>query len=276
MTIVVGFDGFIGSALTAGLLERGHRVLGVRRSGCYRVKPGGENVLLGVEEMHDQLSSERQTVVFCAGKGMPYLDEGEAEIRDEEFDLAKYWLELSRRYGCRFIYLSTIAVESDEDSLYLSLKRRVEALIEEYAIESTVYRLCSVFGPNQKVRLLFDLLSKISTTEGTITMRGAGTEKRSWIFLPALVGVLCNVVSHTNEHQHSFTGAVAVYGRTCTVRSFCEAVMAISAPNRRLEFSEADRIGATDLSFLSSSRPSLSAVMPPLNDCLKACIESEG
>ena len=275
MIAVIGFNGFIGSALTLSLLDRGHKVLGVSRSGSYSLKRSGEETLLNTEEMYEQLSNDVQFVIFCAGKGVPFLDKCEAEIRHGELALAKYWLGLSERYGCRFIYLSTIAVESGEQSLYVNLKREVEALIKEYTVESIVLRLCSVFGQNQNVRLLFDLLSKISETEGTITMRGSGTEKRSWIFLPALAEFICDVVSQINKYSNIHKGVVAVYGRTYSVRSFCEAVIAIRAPNRLLEFSQTDHIGAKDLSFMSSSRASLSVIMEPLNDCLKSCIKNE-
>ena len=69
-------------------------------------------------------------------------------------------------------------------SPYGQHKLMMEQMCRSYAvtfgIRSTVARLFSVYGPNLRKQLLWDLCSRLHSGERTLVLGGTGAEMRDW------------------------------------------------------------------------------------------------
>jgi len=116
------------------------------------------------------------------------------------------WIRLSRR-SIGFVFVSSAAVYgtshssniSEDDpsvpfSPYGSHKLIAEELCRSfgrnYGISSCVIRPFSVFGPNLRKQLIFDLCGRLSKEESVLTLDGTGAEQRDWIHISDLVRLI--------------------------------------------------------------------------------------
>lgn len=174
--IVTGGAGFIGSHLAARLCAEGHRVTVVDNlsTGFRSNVPEGAafiEVDLGDPAQIAKLDGLRADAVFhLAGQSS-----GEASFDDPLYDLRSHvlssflMLEWCRRTGCRrFIYSSSMSAYGDPETLpvsedaplrprtyYGAGKVSAEAYIrlaQQSGIDTTIFRLFSVYGPGQDLR----------------------------------------------------------------------------------------------------------------------------
>ena len=97
-----------------------------------------------------------------------------------------YILEACRAFNIkRFIYSSTIYVYTAHGSFYRSTKQACELLIDnyrqEYGLDFTVLRYGSLYGKRANHFNFIHNSIKQALTEGKITRKGNGTEKRAYI-----------------------------------------------------------------------------------------------
>jgi len=209
MTIwITGANGFIGRHLARALADAGHSVHGIGHGAMedpdkYRL---GLKVCLNGEIDATNLNAlavrtgSPSTVFHLAGGSsvglsisQPYEDFFRTVVSTARL---LEWLRGSAP-ECRLISISSAAVYGashkgaiSEDGSTLPMspygqhKLMMEQLCRSYAItfglRSTVTRLFSVYGPNLRKQLLWDLCSRLYSDEQTLVLGGTGAEIRDW------------------------------------------------------------------------------------------------
>ena len=173
--IVTGGAGFIGSHIAKRLLDIGYKVtiLDNLSTGKKKNIPKGAdfiNIDLGEKELYGLLKGIKSDAVFhLAGQSS-----GEASFKDPFYDFKSHvistflLLEWCRKNGCRrFVYASSMSVYGDPKRLpvdenqphipktfYGAAKSAAESYVKMYqtlGIDTTVFRLFSVYGPGQNL-----------------------------------------------------------------------------------------------------------------------------
>ena len=209
MTVwITGANGFIGRHLARALADAGYSVHGVGHGALEEMdkKRLGLQLWLNGEIDATNLSSLAvrsglpSTVFHLAGGSSVGLSISQPH---EDFfrtvvSTARLleWLRGSAP-ECRLIGVSSAAVYGAdhsgpifEDALTLPMspygqhKLMMEQLCRSYAttfgLRSTITRLFSVYGPNLRKQLLWDLCARLHRGERTLVLGGTGTEIRDW------------------------------------------------------------------------------------------------
>jgi UDP-glucose 4-epimerase len=219
---VTGAKGFVGGYLARELANSGHEVHGIghgsledpdkRRLGL-QVWLNGEIDATNLNALAVR-SGLPTTVYHLAGGSSVGLSISQAY---EDFfrtvvSTARLleWLRTSAP-ECRLISVSSAAVYGEshkgpiaEDGLTLPMspygqhKLMMEQLCRSYAVtfglRSTVVRLFSVYGPNLRKQLLWDLCSRLNGGEQTLILGGTGRERRDWTDVRDVARLLVKLV----------------------------------------------------------------------------------
>lgn len=205
---VTGANGFIGRHLVRELNDRGNRVHGIGHGAIEEV----ERRRNGLEHWLNGEIDAANLNALAARSGLPstifHLAGGSSvglSISQPFEDFSRTvastarlleWLRGSAR-DCRLIVASSAAVYGaghegaiaiDAATLPMSPygqhKLMMEQLCRSYAItfgvRSTVARLFSVYGPNLRKQLLWDICSRLQAGERNLVLGGTGAEMRDW------------------------------------------------------------------------------------------------
>jgi UDP-glucose 4-epimerase len=205
---ITGANGFIGRHLARALADAGHSVHGVGHGALEEIEKNRLGLQLWLNGEIDATNLDAlarrsglpTTVYHLAGGSsvglsisQPYEDFFRTVVSTARL---LEWLRGSAP-ECRLISVSSAAVYGanyqgpiSEDALTLPMspyghhKLMMEQLCRSYAItynlRITVTRLFSVYGPNLRKQLLWDLCSRLSSGEQTIVLGGTGAEIRDW------------------------------------------------------------------------------------------------
>lgn len=205
---ITGANGFIGRHLARALADAGHCVYGVGHGALEeneRNRLGLELWLNGEIDASNlnglaARSGVPSTVFHLAGGSsvglsisQPYEDFFRTVVSTARL---LEWLRGSAP-ECRLISVSSAAVYGaehqgpiSEDALTLPMapygehKLMMEQLCRSYAttfgLHGTVTRLFSVYGPNLRKQLLWDLCSRLLNGDRTLVLAGTGAEMRDW------------------------------------------------------------------------------------------------
>jgi UDP-glucose 4-epimerase len=205
---VTGANGFIGRHLVRVLADRGNRVHGIGHGAigdAERHRIGLEHWLNGeIDAANLDALAERSglpsTIFHLAGGSSVGLSIAQPfeDFSRTVTSTARLleWLRGSAR-DCRLIVASSAAVYGaghegaiavDAATLPMSPygqhKLMMEQLCRSYAItfgvRSTVARLFSVYGPNLRKQLLWDICSRLQAGERSLVLGGTGAEVRDW------------------------------------------------------------------------------------------------
>jgi len=116
--------------------------------------------------------------------------------------------------SCKFINLSSAAVYGNPEKLpitenillqpvspYGLHKKMAEEILTEfhqhYNIPTISLRIFSVFGPNLKKQLFWDLYKKMSHDNEQIEIFGTGNESRDFIFITDLLNAIYLIIKHS-------------------------------------------------------------------------------
>lgn len=213
--LVTGGAGFIGSALARALLSRGKRVVVVDNLSTGRrqnVPAGCEFVEMdaGDRSQYHKLSAARfDAVLHLAGQSS-----GEASFLDPWSDFNSHvtstllLLNLCRERGVsRFLYASSMSVYGDPETFpvgedapvhpktfYAAGKLAAEsyvALFQGLGVDTTVFRMFSVYGPNQnlanKLQGMVSIYLSYLLEERPILVKGRKERFRDFIFIDDVV-----------------------------------------------------------------------------------------
>ena len=185
--VVLGGAGYLGSVLTARLLDQGHRVtvfdalrFGDAHLESLRRRPGF-NLIRGdirhIEAVTDCIKDTQAVILLASLVGEPACDHDPKETADINFLATKAVAEACRYYQVpRFIFASTDSAYGIQEgimyedspmnpiSLYGRLKVDSEAAImamEDESFKPTVLRMATIYGLSPRMR--FDLVVNILT-----------------------------------------------------------------------------------------------------------------
>ncbi|MEH2532786.1 UDP-glucose 4-epimerase [Bradyrhizobium sp. AZCC 1588] len=205
---VTGANGFIGRHLVRVLADRGCRVHGIGHGAigeAERHRIGLEHWLNGeIDAANLNALAERaglpSTIFHLAGGSSVGLSIAQPfeDFSRTVTSTARLleWLRGAAR-DCRLIVASSAAVYGEGHggaipvdaatlpmSPYGQHKLMMEQLCRSYAItfgiRSTVARLFSVYGPNLRKQLPWDICSRLQAGERNLVLGGTGTEVRDW------------------------------------------------------------------------------------------------
>jgi UDP-glucose 4-epimerase len=209
MTVwITGANGFIGRFLARALSDRGRTVHGIGHGALEdpeKHRIGLQLWLNGEIDATNLTSLSRRaglpsTIFHLAGGSsvglsivQPFEDFSRTVVSTARL---LEWLRSSAP-ECRLIVASSAAVYGSEHmgsisqraatipmSPYGHHKLMMENLCRSYSaafgLRSTIVRLFSVYGPNLRKQLLWDICSRLHAGEQTLTLGGTGAEVRDW------------------------------------------------------------------------------------------------
>jgi uncharacterized protein YbjT (DUF2867 family) len=174
---ITGATGFIGSALTAELLRRGHHVSALTRPGSENKLPNGCRVVHGDAlngSSYTSHISPADTFVHLVGVSHPGPNKG-AEFRSIDLQSIRQAVPAAAQAGIRqFVYLS-VARPAPIMREYQSVRAEGENLITQAGFNATFIRPWYVLGPGRRWPLALVPLYAIArllppTREGAIRL----------------------------------------------------------------------------------------------------------
>lgn len=239
---VTGANGFIGRHLVRGLADRGYRVHGI-----------GHGAIGDAERHHIGLShwlngeiDAANLNALAASSGLPssifHLAGGSSvglSIAQPFEDFSRTvastarlleWLRSSAG-DCRLIVASSAAVYGaghegaiDVDAATLPMspygqhKLMMEQLCRSYAVtfglRSTVVRLFSVYGPNLRKQLPWDICSRLQSGERDLVLGGTGAEVRDWTDVRDVARLLAEIDAKPQRQFFQVINAGSARGTT--------------------------------------------------------------
>src|SRR3954452_11636744 len=205
---VTGANGFIGQHLVRVLADRNNHVHGIGHGAIGDAERGR----IGLQHWLNGEIDAANLNALAGGSGLPSTIFHLAGGSSVGLSIAQPFEDFSRTVsstarllewlrgsapGCRLIVASSAAVYGaeysgpiSEDAATLPMspygqhKLMMEQLCRSYSItfglRSTVTRLFSVYGPNLRKQLLWDLCSRLCSGEQTLVLGGTVAEMRDW------------------------------------------------------------------------------------------------
>jgi len=123
-------------------------------------------------------------------------------------------------------------------------KRVAELLCESYSrsfgVRTAIVRLFSVYGPELRKQLLWDLCERISKGVTDLELGGTGEERRDWLHITDAVRILKGTEGWADDSGFIVNGGT---GLGVSVRELAELVLASWGTNARVIFSGKTRPG---------------------------------
>lgn len=124
-------------------------------------------------------------------------------------------------------------------------KLMMEGLCRSYAqsfgLRCTVVRLFSVYGPNLRKQLLWDICSRLRSGEQSLSLGGTGAEIRDWTDVRDVVRLLVRVAE--KAHQDDFPVINGGSGRGTSVAEIADGLIRNWGSNTVVRYSGAARPG---------------------------------
>lgn len=262
--IVTGGAGFIGSHLAAASLEMGHHVtvLDNLHTGKEDNIPEGAdfiNIDLGHESSYSRIDGIKCDAVFhLAGQSS-----GEASFDDPEYDFKShvastfYMLKWCKDQGVsRFLYSSSMSVYGDPDNVpvgeghsfkpktfYAAGKAAAESYINLYGrlgLDTTVFRLFSVYGPGQnldnKMQGMLSIYLSYMLEGSPVIVKGSPERYRDFINVSDVVAAWLS--SYENPVTYGKLYNLGTGVKTTVSELLNELKAAINAPGYPIEFAQ--------------------------------------
>ena len=190
---ISGATGFMGRALAAGLLRRGHSVRGLARPGSEsRVAAGSEGVTGNPLDPSTfaHFVPPADTFVQLVGVAHPSPAKA-AEFRLVDLPAARAGVEAARSAGIKhFIYVS-VAQPAPVMQEYIAARREGEAAIRASGMSATILRPWYVLGPGRRwpmlLRPMYFVAERLPRTRETARRLGLVT-------LPQMVAAMIRAV----------------------------------------------------------------------------------
>ncbi|MFC5694254.1 NAD-dependent epimerase/dehydratase family protein [Pseudomonas sp. GCM10022186] len=129
-------------------------------------------------------------------------------------------------------------------SPYGAHKRMCELTFETYAksfnLKSIIIRFFSIYGPELRKQLLWDICTKLSTQENHLILGGTGHELRDWLHVEDACRLLSTAMQHASNSCPIVNGGT---NHGTTVRSIAETIIDLWGSSSSLAFSGLSRPG---------------------------------
>lgn len=240
---VTGANGFIGRHLVRGLADRGHRVHGIGHGAI----EDAERRRIGLEHWLNGEIDAANLNSLAGCSGLPSTIFHLAGGSSVGLSIAQPFEDFSRTAAstarllewlrgaagdCRVIVASSAAVygaghagaiAADAATIPMSPygqhKLIMEQLCRSYAVtfslQSTVARLFSVYGPNLRKQLPWDICTRLQAGERRLVLGGTGAEVRDWTDVRDVARLLTTIIG--KPQLEAFQVINAGSGRGTTV-----------------------------------------------------------
>ena len=149
---ITGGTGYMGQRLIARLLERGHNVRGLVRSGSERRLPAGSTAIVGNALDSDSYANQvapADTFVQLVGVAHPSPAKAE-EFRRIDLPAGLGAIRTAKSAGIRhFVYVS-VAHPAPMMHAYIAVRTECEAAVASAGLNATVLRPWYVLGPGHR------------------------------------------------------------------------------------------------------------------------------
>ncbi len=259
--LIVGSSGFIGSALSAYLSEKGYDVHGCDLVNL-DVKGHLSHFHLAADEadsFYNIFSSPYDICINCAGAAK-VSSSFERPLHDYELNTRIVFrildaIRLESR-SCRFVNLSSAAVYGNPASLPVQessplepispygIHKHMSELIcnefhDHFGIQTCSVRIFSAYGPGLKKQLFWDLYQK-ARRDARVALFGTGEETRDFIMISDLVRVITLIAEQPAYHHRAVNVA---NGRQVTIKEAASQFLAAYDPGIELQFSGESKTG---------------------------------
>ncbi len=198
--LLVGGSGFIGTALSATLVERGHDVTVLSRSPDDEDLPDGVETAMGDVTAYDSIEPafEGQDAVYNLVALSPLFEpKGGNEMHDRlHRGGTENCLRAAEEHDVEhFVQLSALGADPDGPTHYIRAKGQAEELVRDSELDWTIFRPSVVFGDGGE----FLSFTRKLTPPGIAPLPGGGKTKFQPIHVDDLVGMLADSIE-SDEH----------------------------------------------------------------------------
>lgn len=206
--LVTGANGFIGSAVCGAALQAGHEVHGtVRASSTLDLLD--DRVVRHTADLADEGSvkaavatARPAAVVHCAAiapLGRPDRERSEqVNVRGTAFVVAA-----AKECGCRrFIHVSSMSAQPDNQAVYGSTKRRSEEPVRESGLDWTILRPSLVYGNDP--RSVFGKMVSVLRKAPFIPVIGAGREPVRPVHVDDVASAVIAVLAEPKTYSKTY------------------------------------------------------------------------
>ena len=123
----------------------------------------------------------------------------------------------------------------------LMMEQLCQSYVQSFGIRCAVVRLFSVYGPNLRKQLLWDICSRLHSEQSTLTLGGTGAEIRDWTDVRDVVRLLARVAE--GARQDGFDVINGGSGRGVSVAGIAEGLIGHWGGKTALQFSGVARPG---------------------------------
>ena len=188
--LVTGGLGILGSYLVEEMIKKNHKVT-ILDKASPKIKLNKKIKFIKADLLNKnktELAIKNQDIIFHYG-GLSGIDESMVNpLKTAEYNLIGTirLLELCLKYKIkRFIFASTVYVNSEQGSFYKSSKRAAEDFIEEYKkkynLEFTILRFGTVYGPGASKENNINKIINIALKKKKIFYKGNKKSIREYI-----------------------------------------------------------------------------------------------
>ena len=242
--VVIGGSGFVGSHAADALSERGYQVTIYDCKTSPWLREDQKMVLgdvLDIDKLYKTIDGARY-VYHYAG----IADISESMLKPYETininvmgASAVVQAAVKARVE-RFIYASTMYVYSPYGSFYRASKQATETIIEayheQYGIDYTFLRYCSLYGPRaQEWNGLYGYVNQI-ISDRKLNYRGSGNEKREYIHVRDAAALSVKILDDKHKNQ-----AITVTGQQILNSSeLIDMIFEITGIRKNVEYHDED------------------------------------
>ena len=237
--LVTGYGGFIGSKLT-DRLEKKYDVVGV--SNVKNSIPSITKIRKDIRKLssNDVPKDISHIIHLAALSDISYCQENPSECFDVNIRGTQNLLEIARKIGSKFLFVSTSHVygtpiklpinenhPKNPSSIYASSKLAGEIISGSYAknygIDVSIVRLFSVYGPNSPHHLVISRIVNQMRSSNEIKL-GNLYPKRDFVFVDDVVSAIELVTKKSSGFEVFNIGS----GTSFSIREICKILQQLS------------------------------------------------
>lgn len=238
--LVTGYSGFIGSSLIEKLSKK-YDIVGVSNvknsiSSITKIRKDIRNL-----STHDIPAGISHIIHLAAVSDVSYCQDNPSECFDVNVRGTQNLLEISRKTGSKFLFMSTshvygtpVKLPINEDhpknpvSVYASSKLSGEIISESYAknygIDVSILRLFSVYGPNSPPHLAISRIINQLKTSNAINL-GNLYPKRDFVYVDDVVSAIELAINKSSGFKIFNVGS----GKSFSINELCKILQQISS-----------------------------------------------
>jgi UDP-glucose 4-epimerase len=258
--LITGASGFIGGSLGAFFLKNGYKTTGITTQ--LKLASGWKKYIptYSVESIKHAILEEKPNIIIHAAGSASVQDSYVNPSKDysSSVELFRTVLESARDSGInpQILFLSSAAVYGNPQKLpvaetdplkpispYGYHKVICEELAKEYnscfSLPILITRLFSVFGPQQKRLLVWELFNKFSNDK-EVVLEGTGEESRDYLYIEDVAIALLEIIT-TSDNELRILNVAS--GNSITVKELTHKISDYFNYKKAIIFKNKNKIG---------------------------------